>query len=138
MTLGTSFAHQRASTFNERGKEPMKPTCVSLATSMFSTTGDGRNESPGCMAGEPESGKHPSVSDRRIEAVDSRQVGILVGGVVWCGLLFKPVMAWLVAMASANGVWLDVVFGLGGIAGFLICAFIGAGIAQTIAGGRRP
>jgi hypothetical protein len=63
--------------------------------------------------------------------VDSRQIGILVGGCVWCGLLFRPTILWLVAEMPDLGV--NLVFGVGGILGFLACASAGIWIAGRIA-----
>lgn len=65
--------------------------------------------------------------------MDARQIGILAGGVVWCGFLFKPVFQWFVTALSGNGILVNLVFGAGGIVGFLACALTGAWIAGMVA-----
>lgn len=56
--------------------------------------------------------------------MNGRELGIIVGGVIWCGL-FPTLAGWAVGLFPGNAWWVNAVFGVGGIAGFLLFAGVG-------------
>lgn len=62
------------------------------------------------------------------------QLGIILGGVVWCGILFRPVIMWLASFFPGTMFGVSFVFGVGGSLGFLACALLGRWLGRRIAG----
>lgn len=59
-------------------------------------------------------------------AMHARYIGGIVGGAVWCVLLYLPFARWAVSFFPGHALWYNAVYGLGGILG--IVAFIWVGV----------
>ena len=67
----------------------------------------------------------------------ARQIGYIVGAVVWLVLLFMPFTRWAVTIYPDNALWRDFVFGGGGLAGVLLCMWVGGLVGSFIASRLR-
>ena len=64
----------------------------------------------------------------------ARELGIIGGGVIWCGL-FPALAERAMGLLSGTGWSVNVVFGAGGILGFLLFAGVSSWIG-TLLGGK--
>ncbi len=51
---------------------------------------------------------------------------------MWCALLFIWFAGWAVAFYPGNTFWKNAVYGVGGIGGFLLCAWLGGRVGSSL------